>query len=153
MINKWVVLILLLLAGSARAALVEYSYTGKETFIGTANQEIIKYSGMMIFDTGSSNVTFVSWRGDKTYHVSTNTNLHFTTVTGLSSKFYSVITYSGSGTDTNGFYHLDNYMISGLNSTLTIAPNTTFVFPKSFSGVNNRRLTPNSNGAEILALS
>ncbi len=143
------VLILVLLAESTRAALVEYSYTGKETFIGTENQVTRKYSGMMIFDTTSSNVTFVSWRSDKTYHVSTNTNLHFTTVTGLNSKNYTVITHSASGTDTNGFYHLDNYMISGQNSMLTIAPNTTFVFPKTFSGSNNRGLMPDSNGAEI----
>src|SRR5215475_5121065 len=104
--NKWMVLIFLLLTGSARAALVEYSYTGKETFTGTENQRTIKYSGTMVFDTSSSNITFVSWRSDKTFHVSTDTNLHFTTVTGLNSKTYTVVTYSGSGTDTNGFYHL-----------------------------------------------
>jgi hypothetical protein len=126
--------------------LVEYSYTGKKTYIGDDNQEAFTYSGMMIYDTVSSNVTFVSWRKDKTYHVSIDTNLHFTTVTGLKSNTYTIITGSASGTDSNGFYHLDNYMISGQNSTLPIAASTTFVFPKRFTGSNNRGISPDANG-------
>jgi len=132
------------------AALVEYSYTGKETYTGDGNQETLTYTGIMIYDTVSSNVTDVSWRKDKTYHVSTDTNLHFTTVTGLKSKTYTVITGSASGTDTNGFYHLDDYMISGQNDTLQIATNATFVFPKRFTGSNNRDIYPDVNGNDWL---
>jgi hypothetical protein len=76
--------------------------------------------------------------------------LHFTTVTGPESKTYTVITGSASGTDTNGFYHLDDYMISGENDTLSIAANTIFVFPKSFTGSNNRNISPDDNGNEWL---
>ena len=57
---------------------------------------------------------------------------------------------SGSGTDTNGFYHLDDYMISGENDTLPIAANTTYVFPRRFTGSNNRSLSPDVNGQEWL---
>lgn len=132
------------------AALVEYSYKGEETYIGAGRQEKITYSGIMIYDTVSSNVTFVDWRSDKTYHVNTDTNLHFTTITGPESKTYTVITGSASGTDTNGFYHVDDYMIRGQNESLPIATNTTFVFPKSFTGSNNRNISPDENGQEWL---
>ena len=132
------------------AALVEYSYTGKETVIGDGSQETFTYSGIMIYDTVSSNVTFVDWRKDKTYHVNTDTNLHFITVTGSNSKTYTVITGSASGTDINGFYHLDDYMINGQNDTLSIAANTTFEFPKRLTGSNNRKISPDDNGREWL---
>ena len=119
---------------------------------------------MMIYDTVSSNVNFVGWRSAKvqivdtatgshstatvkTYWVNTDTNLHFTTVTGTESKTYTVITHSSSGTNTNGFYHLDNYMISGRRtSTLPIAASTTFVFPKRLTGSNNRSISPDAYG-------
>jgi hypothetical protein len=149
------------------AALIEYSYTGKATETGAGNQETHTFSGIMIYETGSSNVTFVDWQSEKLnkvdtgtgthstsiikiYHVNTDTNLHFTTVTGLKSKTYTVITSSASGMDTNGFYHLDDYMISGENDTLSIATNTTFVFPRRFTGSNNRSLRPDVNGQEWL---
>ncbi|MGD0208404.1 MAG: hypothetical protein ABSC89_12440 [Verrucomicrobiota bacterium] len=144
--QKLMVLAALLFAFGIHAALVEYSYTGKETSIGDGNQETYTYSGIMIYDTVSSNVTFVDWRKDKTYHFNTSTNLHFTTVTGTKSKTYTVITESASGTDTNEFYHLNDYMISGQNDTLQIAANTTFVFPKRFTGSNNRNISPDANG-------
>ena len=80
--QKLMVLAALLFVFKIHAALVEYSYTGKETEIGDGSQETFTYSGIMIYDTVSSNVTFVDWRKDKTYHVNTDTNLHFTTVTG-----------------------------------------------------------------------
>jgi hypothetical protein len=127
------------------AALVEYSYTGKETFIGNGTQETLTYSGIMIYDTESSNVTFVSWRKDKTYHVNTDTNLYFTTITGSKSKTYTIITGSGSGTDINGFYRLDDYMINGQNESLPIAANTTFMFPKRLAGSDNRSIYPDVN--------
>jgi hypothetical protein len=148
--QKMIILAVLLFVFRIHAALVEYSYKGEETHIGGGRQEKITYSGMMIYDTVSSNVTFVDWRSDKTYHVNTDTNLHFTTVTGPESKTYTVITGSASGTDTNGFYHLDDYMISGENDTLSIAANTIFVFPKSFTGSNNRNISPDDNGNEWL---
>ena len=148
--QKLTILAALLFVFRIHAALVEYSYTGKETYTGDGNQETLTYTGIMIYDTVSSNVTYVSWRKDKTYHVSTDTNLHFTTVTGLESKTYTVITGSASGTDTNGFYHLDDYMISGQNDTLQIATNATFVFPKRFTGSNNRDIYPDVNGNDWL---
>jgi len=140
----------LLFVFSIQAALVEYSYKGEESYIGAGGQEKITYSGIMIYDTGSSNVTFVDWRSDKTYHVNTDTNLNFTTVTGPESKTYTLISYSSSETTINGFYHLHDYMIKGQNDTLPIAANTTFVFPKSFTGSNNRDLSPDDNGNEWL---
>jgi hypothetical protein len=148
--QKLTILAALLFVFRIHAALVEYSYTGKETYTGDGNQETLTYTGIMIYDTVSSNVTYVSWRKDKTYHVSTDTNLHFTTVTGLKSKTYTVITGSASRTDTNGFYHLDDYMISGQNDTLQIATNATFVFPKRFTGSNNRDIYPDVNGNDWL---
>jgi hypothetical protein len=148
--QKLIVLSVLLFAFGIHAALVEYSYTGKETFTGAGNLETLTYSGIMIYDTASSNVTFVSWRKDKTYLVNINTNLHFTTVAGQKSKTYTVITGSASGTDTNGFYHLDDYMISGQNVTLTIAANATFEFPKRLSGGNNRHIYPDVSGNDWL---
>jgi hypothetical protein len=148
--QKLTILAALLFVFRIHAALVEYSYTGKETYTGDGNQETLTYTGIMIYDTVSSNVTYVSWRKDKTYHVSMDTNLHFTTVTGLKSKTYTVITGSASRTDTNGFYHLDDYMISGQNDTLQIATNATFVFPKRFTGSNNRDIYPDVNGNDWL---
>ena len=148
--QKLTILAALLFVFRIHAALVEYSYTGKETYTGDGNQETLTYAGIMIYDTVSSNVTYASWRKDKTYHVSTDTNLHFTTVTGRKSKTYTVITGSASGTDTNGFYHLDDYMISGQNDTLPIATNATFVFPKCFTGSNNRDIYPDINGNDWL---
>jgi hypothetical protein len=148
--EKLIILTAMLFAFGIHAALVEYSHTGKETFIGAGNQENYTYSGKMIYDTGSSNVTFVSWRKDKTYLVSTDTNLHFTTITGIKSKTYTVIAGSASETETNGFYHLDDYMISGENDTLPIAANTSFIFPKRFTGSNNRNISPDEKGQEGL---
>jgi hypothetical protein len=149
--QKLIVLAALLFVFRIHAALVEYSYTGKETDMGDGSQEKFTYSGIMFYDTVSSNVTFVDWRKDKTYHVNTSTNLHFITVTGPKSKTYTVITGSASGTDTNGFYHLSDYMISGQNDTLPIAANTTFVFPKRFTGSNNRNISHDANGNAWLA--
>jgi hypothetical protein len=37
-------------------------------------------------------------------------------------------------------------MISGQNDTLQIAANTAFVFPKRFTGSNNRNISPDANG-------
>jgi hypothetical protein len=148
--QKLMVLAALLFALEIHAAVVEYTYTGKGTYTGGGYQGIIPYSGIMIYDTVSSNVTFVSWRRDKTFHVSTDTNLHLTTITGLKSKTYTVITGSGSGTDSNGFYHLDDFMISGQNYPLPIATNTTFVFPKRFAGSNNRSLSPDAGENAVL---
>jgi hypothetical protein len=151
--KKLIVLAGLLFVFRIHAELVEYSYTGKETVIGAGSQVTFTYSGIMIYDIMSSNVTFVDWRkSDKTYSVNTDTNLHFITVTGPNSKTNTVITGSGSGMDTNGFYHLDDYMIRGQNDTLSIATNMTFVFPKSFTGSNNRRIWPDDNGDELLAI-
>ena len=132
------------------AALVKYSYTGKGTHIGGGNQETSTYSGMMIYDTIAASATFVSWRINKTYHVGIDTHLRFTTVTGEKSNTYTVITGSGSGTDTNGFYHLDDYMINGQNDTLQIATGTTMELPKRLTGSNNRSLTPDASGQEAL---
>jgi hypothetical protein len=140
----------LLFVFRTHAALVEYSYTGKGTHIGGGNQETSTYSGMMVYDTTAASVTFVSWRTDKTYHVGIDTHLRFTTVTGEKSNTYTVITASGSGTDTNGFYHLDDYMINGQNNTLQIATGTTMEFPKRLAGSNNRSLTPDASGQEAL---
>jgi hypothetical protein len=145
-----IVMASLLFVFSIQAALVEYSYKGEETYIGAGSQEKITYSGIMIYDTVSSNVTYVDWRSDKTYHVNIDTNLNFTTVTGPESKTYTIISYSSSETTINGFYHLHDYMIRGQNDTLTIATNTTFVFPKSFTGSNNRDISPDDNGNEWL---
>jgi hypothetical protein len=41
-------------------------------------------------------------------------------------------------------------MISGENDTLPIAANTTYVFPRRFTGSNNRSLSPDVNGQEWL---
>jgi hypothetical protein len=149
--QKPIILAALLSVFRIHASLIEYSYTGKKTEIGAGNLETYTYSGIMIFDTVSSNATFVDWLKNKTYHVNTDTDLHFTTVTGSKAETYTVITGSASGTDTDGFYHLDNYMISGQNETLQIAANATFVFPKSFTGSNNRSISPDDNGNEWLA--
>jgi hypothetical protein len=148
--NKLIVLAALLFVFRTHAALVEYNYTGKETFTGAGNQKTYTYSGVMIYDTVSSNVTFVDWRSDKTYGFSTSTDLHFISVTGPRSTTYTVIAQSASGMNPNGSYHLNDYMISGQNSTLQIASGTKFVFPQSFSGSNNRNLTPDANGNEWL---
>jgi hypothetical protein len=121
----------------------------------------------MIYDTISANVTFVGWRSKKfkivdtitgssstsivkIYWVNTHTNLHFTTVTGLESKTYTVITHSSSGTNTNGIYQVDDWMNSGQNETLTIAANTIFVFPKRFTRSNNWSISPEDNGNDWL---
>jgi len=137
-----IVLAALLFVFRIHAALIEYSYTGKGTHIGGGSQETFIWSGIMIYDTVSSNVTFVDWqKSDKTYGISTTTNFfHLTTITGSNSKTYTVVTRSESGTDTNGFYYLDDYMISGQNDTLQIATNASFVFPKRFNGSNNRNI-------------
>ena len=133
-------------------ALVEYSYNGEVTEIGSSNQQNFTYSGIMIYDLISSNLTFVDWRSDKTYHVREATNLQLNTVAGTKSKTYTVITQSESGTDTNGFYHLNDYMITGQNETLRIAAHTTIAFPKYFAGNNNRYLRPDANGKEYLGI-
>jgi len=143
----FLVLAALLFAIGIHAALVEYSYTGKGSYLGAGYQETVTYSGIMIYDTGSSNVTFVSWRKiDKTYHVNTSSSLHFATITGAKSKTYTVIAGSGSETDADGFYHLSDYMISGQNAILPIAANATFVFPKRLKGSNNREIYPDADG-------
>jgi hypothetical protein len=149
--QKMMILAALLSIFRIHASLIEYSYTGKKTEIGAGNLETYTFSGIMIYDTVSSNVTFVDWLKNKTFHVNKDTDLHFTTVTGTKAEIYTVITGSASGTDTNGFYHLDNYMISGKNETLQIAANATFVFPKNFTGSNNRSISPDDNGNEWLA--
>jgi hypothetical protein len=149
--QKLVLLAALLFLFRIHASLIEYSYTGKKTEIGAGNLETYTFSGIMIYDTVSSNVTFVDWLKNKTYHVNTDTNLHFTTVTGSKAETYTVITGSASGTDTDGFYHLDNYMISGKNETLQIAASSTVEFPKRFTGSNNRSISPDDNGNEWLA--
>jgi hypothetical protein len=41
-------------------------------------------------------------------------------------------------------------MISGQNDTLQIATNATFVFPKRFTGSNNRDIYPDVNGNDWL---
>jgi hypothetical protein len=161
--QKLTVLAALLFAFGIHAALVEYSYTGRGTCTGAGNLGPDAYSGIMIYDTGSSNVTFVGWQTEKVtiidtitdtrstsivkiYWVNTDTNLHFTTITGPKSKTYTVMTRSSSGTDTNGLYHLDDYMISGQNETLPIATNATFVFPERLTGSNNREIYRDTNG-------
>jgi hypothetical protein len=108
------------------------------------------YSGIMIYDTVSSNVTFVDWRSDKTYHFDTDTNLHITTVAGPASRTYTALTHSSSGLDINGSYNLDDFMISGQNDLLSIAAGTTFIFPKSFTGSDNRAISPDANGNDWL---
>jgi hypothetical protein len=140
----------LLFTFGIQAALIEYSYTGKATETGAGNQETSTFSGKMIYDTGTSNVTFVDWRKDKTYHFDTSTNLHFTTVTGPKSKTNTDMAESASGTDTNGFYHLDDWMIRGQNDTLAIATNATIVFPRLFTGSNNRSLSLDENDQQWL---
>jgi hypothetical protein len=150
--QKLIIVAALLFATGLHAALVEYTYTGKETDTGAGKQDTYSYSGIMIYDTVSSNVTFIDWRTDKTFHVGTATNFQYTTVTGPGSKNYTVITGSSSGTETNGLYHLNNYLISGGDDTLKIATGTSFKFPKSFSGSNNRSLSPDSNGQEWLSI-
>jgi len=150
--QKLIILAALLFATGVHAALVEYTYTGKETDTGDGKQDTYSYSGIMIYDTVSSNVTYIDWRTDKTFHLSTATNFQYTTVTGPGSQDYLIVTGSTSGTDTNGLYHLNNYLISGEVGTLKIATGTNFKFPKSFSGSNNRNLSPDDNGKEWLSI-
>ena len=142
----------LLCATGIHAALVEYTYAGKETDTGAGKQDTYSYSGVMIYDTVSSNVTFIDWRTDKNFHVTTATNFQYTTVAAPESKNYTVITGSSSGTDTNGFYHLNNYLLIGVNDNLKIATHTTFKFPKNLSGSNNRNLSPDDTGKEWLSI-
>jgi hypothetical protein len=152
---KLIILTALSFVFQIHASLIEYSYTGAETQTGGGNQNSYTYSGIMIYDTGSSNVTFVSWRdwrGSKTYHSDTDTNLHFITITGLKSKTYTVMAGSGSETDTNGFYRLNDFMTSGENATLQIATGTKYVFPEKFNGSNNRNISPDDNGNEWLGI-
>lgn len=149
--QKLMILAALLLATQLHASLVEYTYTGKETDLGAGKQDTFSYSGIMVYDTVSSNVTFIDWRSNKTFRVSTATNFQYTAVAGPSSKNYTVITASSSETDTNGFFHLNNYLISGVDETLKIATDTTFKFPKTFTGTANRNLSPDDNNQEWLS--
>jgi hypothetical protein len=145
------ILAALLLATQIHAALVEYTYTGKETDLGAGKQDTFSYSGIMIYDIASSNVTYIDWRSDKTFRVSTATNFQYTAVAGPESKNYTVISETSSETDTNGFFHLNNYLISGVDETLKIATSTTFKFPRTFTGSDNRNLAPDDNGQEWLS--
>ena len=136
---------------NSRAALVEYPYTGSQTFVGGGSQVSRSYTGLMIYDNVATNVTFVSWRGDdKTYKAWTVTNFHFTVVSGPGSANCTVITSSSSGVDTNDLYYLNDYMIKGVNKQLNIATGQNFSFPASFSGSNNRSISPDTNGVEYL---
>jgi hypothetical protein len=136
-----------------QAALVEYTYTGKESDTGDGKQSTYAYSGLMIYDTVSSNITFVDWRSDKTFRVSVSTNFQYTTVTGSGAQNYVAITESSSATDTNGFYHLNDYLLTGFVNTLKIKDGTNLKFPRHFDGSNNRSLYPDANGKEWLSTS
>jgi hypothetical protein len=136
----------IIFALTAHAALIEYDYTGRDNYSGGGSQSIVTYAGVMIFDTISSNVTFVDLRSDHTYHWSVDTNLVFTTIGLKDSITRTVITDSEGGIDTNGYYHLNDYMISGQNVTLTISSNATCTFPRTFSGSNNRNISADTYG-------
>lgn len=131
---------------SLHAALIEYNYTGKDIYSGGGDQYTVTYVGVMIVDTISSNVTFVDLRSDHTYHWSVDTNLVFTTLTCKNSTTRTIICDSEGGIDTNGFYHLNDYMVSGQNTSLIISSNAACIFPRAFSGSNNRNITADSNG-------
>ncbi|HTS16142.1 MAG TPA: hypothetical protein VMP11_01070 [Verrucomicrobiae bacterium] len=138
----------LFLAITTRAALIEYDYAGKDAFIYAGSQPSYAFAGVMIFDTISSNVTFVDWRNtDHTYYFDTVTNFHFVVVSGRDNITHTVIASSGSGIDSNGYYYLNDYMISGQNAELTISSNAKVIFPVKFSGSNNRNIAANSAGA------
>lgn len=136
----------LFLTLTLHAALIEYNYTGRETFTGAGTQVTYTYSGVMIYDIISSNVTFIDIRSDHTYHYGTHTNFHFTAVSAKNSTTTTVLNDCQSEIDSNGFYHLNSYMITGQNATLTISSNATYTFPKKFSGANNRALNANTSG-------
>ena len=136
----------LLVAIGLRASLVEYTYSGKVDVIGGYGQGAFGFHGVMIYDTGSSVVTFVDWHSDKVLHSNTVTNFQVVTVNGALSKSYTVIAGSSSGIDTNGYYHLDDYMIQGQNVTLLVSSNNSITFPKRLAGSNNREIIPDDSG-------
>jgi len=145
------ILTAILFAWSSQAFVIEYNYNGKETDMGANQQSTFNFKGLMVYDTVTSNITYVTWKTDKTYHVSTITNFTYTTVISPGNTPNTVITSSFSETDSNGLYHLNNYMLSGQNITLHIAARTNVKFPKIMSGTNDRDLAPDDNGNEVLA--
>ena len=143
----------MLLALETRAALIEYSYSGKETDTGAGHESSFNFKGLMIYDTVNSNLTYVTWKAsDHTLHESIATNFTFTTVIGRANIPTTVITESVSGTDTNGFHFLNNYMLSGDNSLLHIGVHTDVRFPRKLSGTNDRSLEADIDGNEFLAV-
>jgi hypothetical protein len=147
-----ILLTAMLLALETHAALIEYSYNGKETDTGAGHETSFNFKGLMIYDTVNSNLTYVTWKTiGRTFHESIATNFTFTTVNGRANIPTTVITESVSGTDTNGFYFLNNYMLSGDDSTLHIGTHTDVKFPKKLSGTNDRSLEADIDGNEFLA--
>jgi hypothetical protein len=146
-----ILLTAMLLALETHAALIEYSYTGKEADTGAGHASTFNFKGLMIYDTVTSNLTYVTWKTDRTFHESIATNFVFTTVRGAGNVPTTVITESVSGTDTNGFYFLNNYLLSGVNILLHVGVHTDVRFPKSLSGTNDRTLEADTDGNEWLA--
>jgi len=142
----------LLFALRIHAALIEFDSKGKETDTGARTQDTFNFQGLVIYDTVSSNVTFIEWRTDnKTYHSFTSTNLNYTAVTGPGSQSNLVISRASSVTDTNGYFHLDAYVLTGVVDTLHIARDLNVRFPKNLDGASNHSLDPDNSGNEWLA--
>ena len=75
-----------LFALNIHASLIEYDITGKETDTGNGTSDTYSYKGLMIYDTISSNLTFIDWMTGKTYRTYTITNFQFSMVSGPSAQ-------------------------------------------------------------------
>ena len=143
---------LLFLVFSARADVVEYNYTGSQTFKGSGYELSAGYSGLMIYDTSNASLTFIGWSTNKTYWVNYSTNYHGVTIQGAKGRTFTALARSSSGLDQYNYYHFSNNLLQGLNKTLTIATGRTALFPGSFSG-SSRDIYPDGSGSERLQIS
>ena len=147
-------ILLLVCVVQADAKLVEYTTTGIEKKIGAGNESSSRYGGLMVHEVGTTKFTYISWSPSsvkKEYFVSTVTNNHLTTIEGANYVSSTVVTHSIAGTlKTNGMFVLHDYMMRGINQTLTIDENVRIVFPARFSSPGNRELWADTNLAPVL---
>ncbi len=149
--QKLLIVVTLLLALRIHAALIEFDSKGKETDIGARTRDTFNFSGLVIFDNVSSNVTFVELRtSDKIYHTYTITNFNYTTVVGPGSQQNLVVSTATSGPDTNGLYNLNSRLLTGTVEKIRIARDLVIRFPKKFEGNSNTSLSPDNSSNEWL---
>ena len=115
---------------------------------GGGYERLFTYTGLMIYDTESGEITFMHWNANKIYTVSTSSSYHKVDLAGANGRSFTVLAASGSHIDEYGNYYLFNNLMQGLNRSLTIATGATFSFPSVLTGNNNRSIQPDNDGNE-----